>query len=40
MIKQQYCKSHNLDLLTIPYYQINNFEKIIQERLDKYHETT
>ena len=29
-IKNQYCKSHNIQLIRIPYFDYNNIEKIIQ----------
>lgn len=33
LIKQLYCIEHNLNLLIIPYYELNQYEKIINERL-------
>lgn len=33
-IKQLYCIENNIDLLTIPYYEINQYEKLIKERLE------
>lgn len=36
LIKQTYCLKNNIDLLIIPYYELNNFKKIILERLNKY----
>lgn len=33
LIKQEYCKNNNYDLLIIPYWELNNFKSIINERL-------
>lgn len=33
-IKNEYCKSHNIDLLRIPYWEGNNIEKIIKNKLN------
>lgn len=32
-IKNEYCKSHNIDLLRIPYWEGNNIEQILKEKL-------
>lgn len=32
-IKTKYCNSHNIDLIRIPYTQINNIENILQEKI-------
>ena len=32
-IKNEYCKSHNIDLLRIPYCDFDNIEKILKEKL-------
>ena len=33
-IKNQYCQSHNIDLLRIPYWEGNNIESIISKRIN------
>lgn len=33
-IKNQYCKSHNIGILRIPYWNGNNIENIIAEKLN------
>ena len=33
-IKNDYCKSHNIDLLRIPYWECNNIESIIADELN------
>lgn len=33
-IKNQYCQSHNIDLLRIPYWEGNNIENIISDKLN------
>lgn len=33
-IKNQYCQSHNIDLLRIPYWEGNNIENIIADKLN------
>ena len=35
-IKQEYCIDNNLDLLVIPYYQLNKFQDMIIERIEKH----
>lgn len=37
-IKQEFCQSNNIDLLIIPYWELNNYKKIITERLKQYNE--
>ena len=32
-IKNEYCKNNNIRLIRIPYYEINNIEKILYEYL-------
>lgn len=36
VIKETYCLENNIDLLIIPYYDLNNYKDIINERLIKY----
>lgn len=36
LIKETYCLENNIDLLVIPYYELNNFKEIIIERLKKH----
>ena len=33
LIKETYCLEHNIDLLVIPYYNLNKYKEIIDERL-------
>lgn len=33
-IKNQYCQSHNIDLLRIPYWKSNNIKEIIKNKLN------
>lgn len=32
-LKNEYCKSHNIDLLRIPYWEFDNLEQIIKDKL-------
>ena len=34
MIKRKYCEENNIKLIEIPYWKLNNIEKILEEALN------